>query len=244
MRNRCLIAILACAMAGLVSAQSAHPNGATLKKQAMTWLKANNAFGPDHPLVEDLGGTVEKTLKQGKDFTVILGTKLTKSGKATALASHGDEVFALELTPEQLKKSNIKEGGAAFIQGGKCQDIVESPLPIHIEQPKLQGGSAVDGSKEFKGEVVIDQKKRPTGKLSVRITLSGENLALTLYSPIDRLPVADKAAIAFAFPPLNAKDKTKFQGLAIAFIDLCVVDPSQPEVIVVSNAKALLLDLK
>ncbi len=244
MRSRCLLAVLALGMAGLVSAQRPHPNNDTLKKQAVAWLKANNAFGPDHDLVGDLGATVEKALKQGKDFTLILGPKLTKSGKATALASHGNEVVALELMAEQIKKTNVPEGGAACIEGAKCQDLVQSPFPFQIEKPKFTGGLVVDGTKEFKGEVVIDRKEPVAGKLSVRLTLTGEGAARTLYSPIERQPLADKATIAFTFPSVNAKGKKAFQGPAVAFIDLRIVDSNKPEVIVLSNAKAVVLEVK
>jgi hypothetical protein len=245
MRTSFLSVVLALGMAGLVSAHSPHPNSATLKKQFVTWLKSNNAFGADHPLVKDLSGGVEKLLKDHKDFVVILGPKLTRSGKAVALASHGEVVAALELTEEQFKKTKVKASGASISEGTTYDDIVDSdtPFPIEIEKPKFKDGLTIDGNKEIKGELPIFQKDPPFGKFSVRLTLVGENLNTTLFSTFEEKRFNSKTVIPFTFGKLNMNGK-KFQGPAIAFVDLCVVKSNRPEATVISNAKPLLLNFK
>lgn len=233
-------------VAGLAFAQNPHPNAESLKKKTTKWLEENNAFGPKHPLVKDLVGASEKTMKEGKNFSLVIGPKLTKSGKGVAMTSWGDELFTFELTDEQHKKTQNAPGGAKFTEGAVVHDLVRTPRPVLMTMVSIKDGPKVDGSKELRGEIAIDVKKEIEEKVALRLTYTIGGTATSKYFLIERrLPNSGKGTVLFTFGAMNAEKDKKGQGPVIAIFDLCNPgDANKDEPTVLSNSRALLVDVQ
>jgi hypothetical protein len=248
MPRSALLALAALGTAGFALARPDHPHADALEAKTVAWLRANNTYGPDHRIVTDVGGAVEKKLKEGKNFTMLIGPKLTKSGKAGLLASAGDEVFAFDLTAEQFERTKNAPTRLQMTDGHNAEDPVLTPVPIKLTRPTIKGGMKVNGSKEISGELPLTKKTDFAERVALRMVLArpGANTGVTLYyHPISpQIPYEWK--MPFQYPAINAKRDAgdKVTGPTVAIFDLCVIDNRRSEVTVVSNLVAVLIDVE
>ena len=229
--------------ASVVFSQSGHPFGGSLNRSAVSWLKNNNAFGPDHVIVSDLGKRVYQSLGMGRHFSLFLGKNLIKSGKASVAASWNDQLFLFELSDEQWSVLGLGPGSAQVKEGSVFYDRVKNPRSVTISDLRIADWPNIDGMREVTGVVTCEQKGLSGNKLALRMAFSAWGSTEAKFFYVDTLK--EQGKIQFRFPAINDQEGRLICGPLVVFCDLCEVQGHRPgEITVLSNPLALLLNVR
>ena len=212
-----------------------------IRELGVAWVRDNNALGPNHKIVEDASKRLNDQVQFDQGFVATLGAKLVKSQKPTMLVGWNNEIFPLELTPEQGKQANIKDAvmGVAAVPTGN--DVGPGPPIGRLSALKLDHADALDGAARMTGTVQFHRSRPDAAEeyYSVRLMILGPKTRTTVYQHLKApLPKGD-GLLALDFPPLN-EDKAGLGGPTPVLVEVIAYFDAERQgpPLVVSNAVA------
>jgi serine/threonine protein kinase len=228
-----------------LSNTKAADKGASLlsaRDQVADWLRRNNAFGPEHLIVEDNARRLDEKLAGGKAFILRLGPKLVKSGRPTILAGRQRDFFAFELSP---KSSGIDDFSTALIvTAAQSQEFFED-LPVLLSNLTVNQKGALDGDRDVIGSVTYRGQANVGGKLALRLTFMLGTSTRTHYWLLDQDEVTGQGELPFCFNGLYS-GSPRTTGPHVLFVDLVAlnVHGRKAEALVLSNTFAELVTVR
>lgn len=223
-------------------AQQPHPHADTLHKQAVAWLKQKTT---SNRLASELGKSIQEKLQGGRDFSMILGPNLTKSGKAVYMTVWGDKVFTFELSSKQQAQLGVRPGGTIVIEGIPEREVGRTPDLIKLDNLSIEGGKRLKSSKELVGWFTFSVKGKFEGESVVRVSCLVGGQKVTQYHHLQGgLPASER--VTFRLKPIHEVSGKATTGPAIIFVDLCSAMEASGGIdhTVRSNALAVLVDLE
>jgi serine/threonine protein kinase len=185
------------------------------RDQAVAWLKAN---GTIDRVVEDMAREIDRRLAPGKAFTLRLGPRLVKSGRATLLAGRQHDFFRFEYPGDYRDVSDL---GLALAVTDPQKALLHTDPPVRLADVKVDDAMNIDGDGKITGSVRYLCQRPVEGKtLCVRLTLMWAKRTATHCCATKQL--AKEGTLSFAFEPLFA-DGTRDTGGHVLFFDLCSV---------------------
>jgi len=210
------------------------------RAKAVAWLRANNAFGPKHRMVDQLAKALDE-VDGGKAFFLRLGTRLVKSRKPTLLAGRNGAFQAFEVAPELAGKW-IPELLTEFKTTSALDEVVEPVPAVILDKLKFDKAFGLDGRSKLTGSVTYQKLKALEGTLGLRLTYMAGEYTHTRYHRFGQGLARDRGTLDFSFPPLHVKDNS-LGGTVPVFVELCSFkSPDQRgKVVVLSNSVPALL---
>jgi hypothetical protein len=185
------------------------------RDQALAWLKANSTIDR---VVEDMTREIDRRLAPGKAFTLRLGPKLVKSGRATLLAGRQHDFFRFEYPGDH---GDVTDFGLALAVTDPQQVELHADPPVRLTDLHVDDARSLDGDGKIIGSVRYRCRGSVPGKpLSVRLTLMWAKRTDSHYCATKQL--AQEGTLSFEFEPLFA-DGTRDTGSQVLFFDLCFV---------------------
>jgi hypothetical protein len=185
------------------------------RDQAMAWLEANSTIDR---VAEDMAREIDRRLAPGKAFTLRLGPKLVKSGRATLLAGRQQDFFRFEYPGDYR---DVSDFGVALAVTDPQKIEVHADPPVRLADLKVDHAMNLDGDGKITGSVRYHCRSPVEGKtLGLRLSLMWAKKTATHYYAAK--PLAKEGTLSFAFEPLFA-DGTRDTGSHVLFFDLCSV---------------------
>ena len=205
------------------------------RDKAVTWLRANNAFGPKHRMVDQLAKALDE-VDGGKAFFIRLGTRLVKSRKPTLLEGRNGAFQAFEVPPELAGKW-IPELLTEFKATSALDEVVEPAPAVILDKLKFDNASGFDDRRNLTGSVAYQKVKGYEGMLILRLTYMAGEYTHTRYQRFDQGLSEDKGTLDFSFPALHV-EANPLSGTVPVFVELCSFKgPGRPgKVVVLSNS--------
>jgi hypothetical protein len=216
------------------------------RDQAVAWIKANNALGPDHQIVADVQKQMATDVGPGRNFLMRLGSALVKSKKQTYLAGMGSELYVFELTPEQEKTNPLDPASYSLARTPVPQDLGPGVQGYEITSGTIQNAAALPGDKDITGEVAVKAVGKRPDYYSLRLTglsLGGPAVVAYDHKLGPALAGVPEGRFTFHFPPLVEAGQKSYAGPA-AFVLEVVAYPTgdkQGTPFVASNPLAALV---
>jgi hypothetical protein len=224
-------------------AQQPHPYADTLHKQAVSWLKQKTT-SPNR-MAPELGKAINEKLQQGRDFSMILGPNLTKSGKSVYMTVWGDKLFTFELSSSQQKQTGVRPGGTILIEGIPEREVGRTPDVVKLAEVSFEGGTRLKASRALEGLLKFTPKGKFEDEVVIRVSCLVAGQRVTQFHHVrGGLPANDR--IQFRLKPLNEVSGKPLTGPAVLFVDFCSTTEASGAVdlTVRSNAVAVLVDLE
>lgn len=140
------------------------------KDKAIQWMKDNNRWTPDAPIVVGFVKELEEVITGGKDCQWSLGAGLTKAAKPFLLAWHSGQFFAIELTATQATALEIASMSRTMQRQGDARESGPPAEPL-----------ATLSAAEIKDAAALAPTQAITGKLSFRRErIQAEDVAIRL----------------------------------------------------------------
>jgi hypothetical protein len=197
------------------------PPRPSARDQAVAWLRANTTADP---VVEDMAREIDRRLAPGKAFTLRLGPKLVKSGRATLLAGRQHDFFRFE-HPSGFP--DVSDFGVALAVTDAQKVELHADPPVRLADLKVDDAMNLDGDGKITGSLSYECRSPAQGEmLCVRLTVMWAKRTATHYCATKQL--AKEGTVSFAFEPLFA-DGTRDTGTHVLFFDLCSVRELEPE---------------
>jgi hypothetical protein len=206
------------------------------RAQAVAWVRAHNAFGPDHLIVEDTARQLDAKLHQGKAFLLRLNRQLVRSRRPMLLAGRRHDFFAFELPPGEPEI--LANSSSLTVTAIQSQEFDPRP-PLTLSDLHLNQKLSVDGDQPLTGSMAYRAQARAAGKLAVRLTVHLGAITYTHYDLLELGQLEGQGRLAFRLKPLYL-DANRATGLTVLFFDVCSFhDPSsRAEALVLSNTVA------
>jgi hypothetical protein len=141
----------------------------TDRAQAVEWVRAKNAFGPDHRIVKDVKAFVDSLPNAAHGFKLKMSGDLVKTGRGVILLGWRRHFWAFELSPEATAK--LEKSALQTTVMKPLADLGEVRPDFAIAPPVFDAGSslpldqAITGKLPFKN---LDRESR--GYPSIRLT--------------------------------------------------------------------------
>jgi hypothetical protein len=212
------------------------------REKAIAWLRANNAFGPRHRMVQQLVKGLEDA-DGGKAFFVRLGTRQVKSHKPTLLAGRNGAFQVFEVPPELAGKWVPELMTEVKVTAPLEEEV--TPLPcVILDKLQFDSATALPGRQKLTGTVAFRRRAAVEGDLGLRLTFMAGEYTYTRSYRLDRDLPEDKGLLNFAFPSLQGATY-QVNGVVPVFVELCVFSVPGPRVkaTVLSNSVAALLNI-
>jgi hypothetical protein len=184
------------------------------------WLRENNVWGPEHAIVLDIAGGVEKHLPRRPDgFLLRLGPRTVKSGRATLLVARGDRLHQFELTPEHVAAVGLRERGTVFAYLPNSIDNYRARPTVDLSDLRIDGDDHVTASRPLTGTVRyrFAAPPRPGGYLRLLYYLPGYKYLVKL-SHRPTVPLAAEGELAFKMSPFDTRP-FRDEPVAVVFAD-------------------------
>lgn len=220
----------------------------SLRKAAITWLKEKTTEKQaDESLIKALSKPIGDITKAGHNFTFLLGSEMTRSGKPVMVCGWDGELFPFTLTEGQAKKLDLKSTGIRFNANRRVGKPADQPI-VFLSDFNIPDAASLDGGKPIKGTVVIRMfdNLKYADNLRFRLDLKFPEFTLTRYFTPKTVP-EDRAVIELSFSEINspgAKGKPDHGPVAV-FLNM-VEGPRYDEkkLRVLSNTLGVLIDVE
>jgi hypothetical protein len=171
-----------------------------LRTQMVDWIKANNAFGPEHKIVADIAKKVD-ALGDNQGFVMRLGPNLTKSRQQTYVIGWGSDLFAFGLTPAQAKLRPLAPAQMTYETVNQNADLGRVGEDYVLSDLNFDRADGVDVNQPVTGTVAVKVAKENEGYPSLRLTYITNNLRVTAYDHKIGQSLREKAPrLSFKFP--------------------------------------------
>jgi predicted Ser/Thr protein kinase len=209
------------------------------RDQAVAWLKANNAFGPDAEISETEGRNIDRKVGQGQAFALRLGSRLVKSKTGAVLTGRQNEFFVFMLPPD----CPGLEPGTAMLTctTGQNQEFARNP-PVTLSELRVDNGLNLACDREVTGSLTFKAARPVSGQLlTLRMTVLLGKIPRYVYYYLPQKELADGGKLTFRFARLL--DNERRNGPLVVLVELCAVnDPTAKAAdLVLSNTVAELV---
>ncbi|MEX2213841.1 MAG: hypothetical protein WD768_06925 [Phycisphaeraceae bacterium] len=212
------------------------------RDKSVDWLKLQNTFGPDHKIVVDQTKVIEAELAAGRNFFMVFGKGLMKSGTTTYMCIWNGTFFALPLTQQQDAAIEFPKFTLVKAPGGKSGWRLIEPK-AQMSELKVTDADKVDGSKNLTGTVKLERLDDEKGYYALKLsTVVGETSKSSFHHLGEYLTEKE---IKFSFPPLVGKDGN-YKGALPVFIELVAFATAdrRTEAAIASNTIAQIVIVK
>ncbi|HUY33423.1 MAG TPA: hypothetical protein VMV69_11800 [Pirellulales bacterium] len=219
-------------------------NNHSLRQIAANWVRTNCAQGAlQRSFLKEFDGAQ----RQQANCSIALGKGMTKSGKACLVHFHGGQMFAFELTPQQVKNLRVAANEMVFRQALTANDgepperafveidhfVIEERRRFFLNAP-ITGRHSYTVRQPFAGPMALN--------LQVEIPDHG---AMSGWQPFPA-DLPPHGTLEFAFLPLRPSARPTWHGTTAAFLQIRVA-PGEGERdqrgVALSNACCTLLDV-
>jgi hypothetical protein len=221
-----------------------HPYAETLHKQAIAIMRDRFIDALNPRFIKDMSDPMKDKLDVGRDFNLMIGPTLTKSGRGLYMAVWGDKIFTFDLTAKQRELVGLKTSSFQLRDLAREREAGRTPDMVRLSKLTLEDGKRLKINQELTGKIKFTAKKKFEGHVVLRVSCLSENNRATQFQHLpDGLP--DGEEITFRLKPLKEINGRLLPSPAILFVDLCSTpDADSTENLTVrSNAVALLIDL-
>jgi hypothetical protein len=205
------------------------------RDRAVEWLRANNRWGPGHPLVTDTAARIDKDLDASEAFQVLLGPALMKSARPTLLVGRAGALEVFELGRELARDFPVGEWECRVQNYSTGDDLRRAAPRVVLSDLVIDGADTLFPERPVTGSVAFRLLGRWPGGYALRLTHYFGTQGRTVLLPRDHLPDADKGTLPFSFPPLS-KPHEVMPGPDAVFVEVVTQDSGR--MIVESNAAA------
>jgi hypothetical protein len=204
-----------------------------VRDRAVAWLRANNAWRPDHPMVAYAASHIDKDLDASEAFQVLLGPELVKSAKATLLVGRTGDLHVFELSPALA--GDVPATGCRVQNYSAGNDQWRAAPRVLLSDLAVDRADHLFPERPVTGSVVYRIVGRRPAEDSLRLTFYFGKRRRAVFLPGAGLPPADRGTLRFSFPPLG--DPHQFvPGPDVVFVEVVTRDSGR--VVVESNAAA------
>jgi hypothetical protein len=208
------------------------------------WVRGNNAFGPNHEIVDDTAKKLDDQVEAGQGFVATFGATLVKSRKPTMLVGWNGDVFPLELTAEQGKQAKVQDAEMAVQAVPAGDDLGPTEAVGRLSALKIDHADALDGAAKMTGRVQFHRLRPDDANeyYSLRLMILGPKTRSTVYQHFrTALPKGD-GPLSLDFPSLGDNKLGVTTPVPVLVEVIAYLDPArQFKPIVVSNAVAELI---
>jgi hypothetical protein len=214
-----------------------------MRRHAVNWFKAVNVGGPEGKMVPGVSRNIDEALKDGRDVTVLVPSRLSKSGKAFYGTTFAGVFFAFELTEDQARRAGFDPEGVITRQGPKRGSARQAQPLVHLDRLSIDNAARVSGDRSLTGSAVCHFFAEPRGELVVRITYKLKGSTVEITKPLRDLP--QDGVLRLSIDAINRDNKDPHAGPLPLFVDVCSVSGTgfDRKLTVVSNTQSLLLDV-
>jgi hypothetical protein len=195
------------------------PQRPSSRDQAVAWLRANNAFGPKHRLVDMLAQALDQDVDGGKAFFISLGKRLVKSRKPTMLVGRNGAFQVFEIPPQQAGKW-VSDQLIEFKTTAALDEQVEPAPLVVLDQVKLDNAGRLEPGAKLTGSVAYRKLEAFDGALALRLTYVVGDITRIHYYHLARGLAEQQGTLSFSFPPLRDLTHQPVGPFPI-FIELC-----------------------
>jgi serine/threonine protein kinase len=205
-----------------------------IKARIREWVSRNNAFGPEHSIVDNLAANVDKELVGGDAFELHLGSGLLTSGQATVLAALHGEFFVLPMTLDQEKARKLPPNTAVTIRTKPFRGPIDAPPLAELHDLQIDDADALDPSGPVTGSVRIRRLREGGRNFALRmISVPAAKISVTGTHYLDALPDVD-GTVRFGFTVFD--DRPEREGAFVVFLELIrMTMPDRPDTSVLSS---------
>jgi hypothetical protein len=224
----------------------AAPPWPDVQERLVTWLKANNVFGPEHTFVGEQADRVDRPLAQGKGFELSIGGGLLKSGKPTLLTTHGGELFILEYSEAQAKARRLVAKGVIVRETVGYHSPIRPTPVVELSELRIDGAENLDPRQRVTGTVAYRVLGEGTGNFALRMCSHAGKKGVTGYRYLKGGALPEKnGSFSFSFPEVDASGSATVTAIPV-FVDLLLLaEPFRPDkAIVVSNTLVTIVIVK
>ena len=230
-------------LVGMARADDTDPEQNPARQKAVAWIKANNRFGIDAPMVTEMAEFIDKAVIAGKNYSLTFGENLLSGGSPVQIVSWDSQFLVIPLTAAQAREMDVKPSSNDFTtsQGGAKRE--SNPLAI-VQSVKFDNASNVDGSQRLSGEFTCQIVGRLPDSTAVRVSYFSETGSRSCFAYPENLNGSGLVTVKFSVSPVNSSsDKKKYQGPLPVIVNLCTVkqQAANVEVRIVSNTIAELV---
>jgi hypothetical protein len=204
------------------------------RDQVVAWLKANNAFGPDHIIAADSAQKIDARVQAAQAFTLRLGTDLVRSGKPTLLAGRRHDFEVYEFSPEQV--GSWLEPKLAVLSVSRPQDQKYHPRQLLVLSDLRLEPAGFGGLRPLTGSVAYRKLGPIEGPVALRLTCLRGHDSWWREATFPEARLADQGVLRFTFAALVSKGPVP-GGALVGFLELGLWEGgNQSRVEVASNA--------
>jgi hypothetical protein len=209
--------------AALVKIGAARPPATVMRDAVAKWVSENNALGADSPIGNDMGKVAEKHLEAGKNFGILLGPGLMKSGKATRIGVFCGQFYVVQYTDAQCEEAGLRPTTVV-----ETTDAITArrriPPDVEIGTPDF-GAAGIDLAAGVKGTIPVRALRRlPEADYVIRLSYTIGSKSTSAYSHFGNFVAEKEKSVDFKFGPAGA-DAAKLSGPVVVFIDVCEMMP-------------------
>ncbi len=223
----------------------AEPPADPARDKAIAWITANNAFGPEAPVVKDMTKAIDDGLKDGYDLFITFGPKMVKADKVTTACHFAGQFFVFEFPDDQAKQIDVNKRNIKVRKSAR-QDKSGTPL-AQLSDLTIDRADNLAGDKPITGQVKIRGLQEIKEPMELRFSYRANGKNKSAFYHLDQ-PFGEKAkTVTFTYFPVNDKqDKVKLDGPLIVFVDLCEVKgkKGEQEVTLKSNSLGTVVEVE
>ncbi len=213
------------------------------KDKAIQWIKDNNRWTADAPIVKRVTDDLEVTIKDGSNCRWLLGEGLTKAKKPYLLTWHDGQFFAVEMTAAQAAALKIEKMNIATTPDGDARENGPPAKPIvTLSAPEM--AKTFKPNQEITGKIAFKREREQAGDVALRLSFrrvgDGGATSVDQWHYLTA-KLGKEGTLDFKFGDSKVSD-----GPLLIFITVCEVpDPKSSDGRkAASNTAAVLLDIK
>jgi hypothetical protein len=214
------------------------PSVEGVQSEAVKWIKKNNAFGPDAPIVRDMSAAIAEHMEEGQNVHLYFGKGLMKSKTYQTLHVWGRYTFSFTLKDAQANTMELGEQGVQ-LQTGKQQGTPAESLAFELSDLTIEQADDLDPTVKFKGTVhCVATGEVPEGEYAIRVGYQAAN-NVNQFQYLTVTPESAGTDLEFSFGPITGDDDKPHHGPTPLFFDIATVKESNGEVQITSYSNAV-----
>src|SRR5262245_24082398 len=197
-----------------------HPHAETLQKQAVAIMRDRFIDVLNPRFIKDMSDPVKDKLDGGRDFSLMFGPNLTKSGRGLYMAVWGDKIFTFDLTSKQRELVDLRGGTFQLRDFAAEKDVGRTTDMVRLSKLTLEGGTRHKMNQDLTGSIKFTVRKKFEGHAVLRVSCLSERNRATQHQHFpDGLPEGEE--ITFRLKPVKTVNGRLLPSPSILFVDLC-----------------------
>jgi hypothetical protein len=173
--------------------------------QLVGWVRENNAWGREHPIVWDIVNDIEKYMPRCPEgFLLRLGPTTTRSGQVTLLIARGKVLHQFALNQEDSALIGMRERGMTFAPLLSTTNTYRARQTVELSDLRIDRGDQITSDLPLTGTVKyrFSSPPRQGGYLRLLYYLP-EYKKLVKLTHRPKVPLAAEGELTFTFSPLD-----------------------------------------